>query len=626
MGIVQKLKAFFTKERLIILGVVLVVYFNALKNGYALDDSIVTEPNNLTTQGIKAIPRILKSFYIGSSADYQFEYRPLVKIAFAIEHELFGVSPKTSHFVNILLYLIGLYMMYELLILLFKGYSPQIPFYAVLLFALMPIHTEVVTSIKNRDIILCFIFCLLGFRSYYYFFESGLKRWTQLILSVLFLYLGFLAKYDALPFIAIVPMVFLIKDTSKFKWLALSAVALFVSMVLFKLTRKSLVDIAETKRIVYYFENPLFMNKGIANKSIALLNTLGFYIMQCIYPVKQVCYYGSDTVPVLKLGGYGYLGIIAVPSLAFALVRSFLKKEIVVFTGLFIFCASISMYLNFVKPVVGIVAERFAFFASMGFSIAIVGLLFSYFKLKKELPKNVIGIGIAILLVFAYTSIQRNKDWKDINTILEADFAKYPNNAYLNYKRGMNLVKEVEKGGQQMRVQQRTALLQEARKSLEKSIEVEPNYANSRNYIAYVLVYLLNDFNAALPHINSSIAYRETTELYFYKGIVMRETKHADSAEFYLKKCIDMDNAFYNAYSLLMYDYNLTKNYQKSIDMFNKALNDGVKTEQIHLGLAKTYEEMGNKEEAIKNYREIVKLNPQNTDAANYLKKLEAGS
>lgn len=623
---VQKLKAFFTKERLIILGVVLVVYFNALKNGYSLDDSIVTEPNNLTAQGVKAIPKILKSFYVASSAEYQFDYRPLVKVSFAIEHELFGVNPKISHFFNIVLYLIGLYLFYDVLKLLFKKYNPLIPFYSVLLFALMPIHTEVVASIKNRDILLCFVLCLLGLKNYYLFFVSDFKKWGRLVLSVLFLYLAFMAKYDALPYIAIIPALFLLQDGSRFKWVVLSVLLLVLSLVLFKYTRKSFIHIGDMKRIVYYFENPLFFEKGIANKSIALINCLGFYIVQCIYPLKQVCYYGYDTIPVLKIGGYGWLGVVAAPALAVGLIRSYLKKEVVIFSGLFMFCASISMYLNFIKPAVGIVADRFSFFASMGLAIALIGLLVKYFNVKKELPKNIMGIGIAILLVFAYTIILRNKDWKDINTIIEADYSKYPNNAYLNYKRGMNLVKEVEKGGAQMPVQQRTAFLQEARKNLEKSIEVEPNYANSRNYISYVLVYLLNDFNAALPHINSSIAYKETTELYFYKGIVMRETKHADSAEIYLKKCIDMDNAFYNAYSLLMYDYNLSKNYQKSIDMFNAALDDGVKTEQIHLGLAKTYEEMGNKEEAIKNYREIVKLNPQNTDAANYLKKLEAGS
>jgi len=122
MSRITQLKNYFNKERLIILGVVFVLYFNALKNGYSLDDSIVTQPENLTAQGFKAIPKILKSFYIGSSEDYQFDYRPLVKISYAIEHELFEVKPGTSHFFNIVFYIIGLFLFYGLLKLLFKDY------------------------------------------------------------------------------------------------------------------------------------------------------------------------------------------------------------------------------------------------------------------------------------------------------------------------------------------------------------------------------------------------------------------------------------------------------------------------------------------------------------------------
>ena len=189
MSKLQQLKLFFNKERLILIGVVVILYTNALRNGYSLDDSIVTEPNNLTAKGFKAIPKIFKTFYIGSTEDYQFDYRPMVKIAFAVEHELFGVSPKTSHFFNIVLYLIGVFLLYGNLKRLFANYHNQIPFYAALLFAAMPIHTEVVTSIKNRDILLCFIFAMLSLKNYHSFYESDFKKWTKAILAVFFLFI-----------------------------------------------------------------------------------------------------------------------------------------------------------------------------------------------------------------------------------------------------------------------------------------------------------------------------------------------------------------------------------------------------------------------------------------------------
>ena len=171
----KALTHYFDKQRLLILLVVVVFYGNTLKNGYSLDDSIVTEKGNLTTKGISAIPKIIRSFYIEQSEDFQFDYRPMVKISFAIEHELFGVNATTSHFFNLLLYLIGLYLLFSVLKRLLSEYPKDIAFYCVMLFAIMPIHTEVVASLKNRDILLCYIFSLSSFIQFYLYLNKKME-------------------------------------------------------------------------------------------------------------------------------------------------------------------------------------------------------------------------------------------------------------------------------------------------------------------------------------------------------------------------------------------------------------------------------------------------------------------
>jgi hypothetical protein len=85
----NKIKTYFNTQRIILIAIVFAFYGNTLKNKYALDDYIVTEKGNMTTQGIKAIPKIIKSYYVDRSEDIKFDYRPMVKISFAIEHELF---------------------------------------------------------------------------------------------------------------------------------------------------------------------------------------------------------------------------------------------------------------------------------------------------------------------------------------------------------------------------------------------------------------------------------------------------------------------------------------------------------------------------------------------------------
>lgn len=617
----NKLKEFFNKERLLILVIVTIFYGNTLKNEYSLDDSLVTEKGNITTKGIKAIPKIIKSFYIEQSSEFKFDYRPVVKISYALEHELFGINPTISHFFNLLFYLIGLYLLYSVLIKLFSNYHQNVALYCVILFAIMPIHTEVVGSLKNRDMLLCFIFCMAGLKHLMLFVESDFKKWASLVISFLSFYFGFLSKLDVLPYLAIAPIIVFIKNPKHLKWAVGFAILFIIAYIFFRITKRELTGRGGTHRVYYYFENPLFFEKSIKYKIIATFNCLGFYINQAIFPFKMCCYYGTDTISVTKISFHGYIGIICVPLLIFGLIKSFLKKNYLLLVGIVVFCSSISMYLNFAKPVVGIVADRFSFFGSLGIAIIIISLFNSYVPLKDVTSTRLKAGALVVIISFGVMTIKRNADWNNKRSIIEADYSKYPNNSYLNYKKGMDLVQTTMEKSSMLSPDQKRNKFIEARSFLEKSIQIAPDYANSRNYLAYVLVYLLNDFTAALPHINHSIAYKETTDLYYYKAICMRETKQKDSSEYYLLKCIQMDDKYYNAYGLLAYDYNLNKQHQKSIDLFKSAIAKGVKTIEIYNALGKTYWEIQNNAEANFYYQKALEIDPSNQEAVAMVKR-----
>lgn len=618
----NKLKSFFTPHKLFLIIIVFAFYGNTMKNDYALDDYIVTEKDNITTKGISAIPKIFRSYYIDRSEDVRFDYRPLVKISYAIEHELFGLNASVSHFFNIFIYLIGLFILYDTLLLMFSEYDKSLLFYSVTLFAILPIHSEVIASLKNRDILLCFVFCIASLKTIFLFFESKNKKWWLLIISMLFLYAAFLSKFDALPYMAIIPVLIFIKYRPNMKWIISLILILFISLVLYRLSKRGILDKTTAKRVFYYFENPLYFENDLQYKIIAVFNSLGFYIQQIIMPFKQCCYYGLDTISVHKLGIHGYLGIIASPILIFGLIKSYLKKDFFLFSGLFIFCASVSMYLNFVVPAVGIVADRFAFFSSLGLAIVVISFLSKYIVLTTKPNTNIKVLFFGVLLLFGTMTFSRNKDWKNLYTLIDADYTKYPNNSFLNYKQGLNIIKTIEDKNSPLSLDQKKNKLIEARGLIEKSISIDSTYAISHSYLSYILVYLVNDFNAALPHINTALKIQETTELYFYKAICMRETKQKDSCEFYLLKCISRNNSYMNAYNLLMYDYNANNEFDKTIKLFNQAINSGVNTVEIYNGLGKTYWQMKNNEEAKKYYRKALDINPTNEEASEMLKRL----
>lgn len=620
----MKIKNYFNKQRLFLVIVVALLYGNVLKNGYSLDDSIVTEPSNITAKGIKAIPKLLHSYYIERAKNVKFEYRPLAKISFALEHELFGVNVVVSHLINLLLYVMALFLLYSALKLLFSAYDDAIAFYCTLLFAIMPIHTEVVASLKNREELLCFIFCMIALKQFLLFFDSGFKKWLSFGFALLAFYLAFLTKLDALPFLAVIPILAYVKTRLHLKQAIVFGVLLFGTYILYILTKRGALEKTTAKRMSAWFENPLFFEYVLKYRIVAMFNSLGFYIVQDLFPFKQSCYYGYDTIPVFRLSWHGWLGILASPLIAWGLIRSFLKKEFLLFAGLFIFCGSVSMYLNLVRPAVGIVADRFSFLSSLGAAVTIVALLHRYFSLVPGAPKHLKIIAGMVAVLFGSVIISRNQDWRSLDTLIHADYPKYPNSAFLNYREGLCLIQAVEQKRTKVgsMAQQRDIFLR-ARTLVEKSVSIDPGYLVSRSYLCYINIYLLNDFKAALPHVDTALTIEKNTELYFYKAICMRETRQPDSAEFYLKKCLQLDAGYTNAYNLLSYDYAASKQFDKAVALYTNAIKAGVNTLDINNGLGKTYWQMGDTANAIIYYQHALDLDSRNEESAAMLKRLK---
>lgn len=188
----------------VLVGFTLLIYFTSLFNGYNMDDELVTHQHKLTSQGIKAIPEILTSPYYSDDMGYQYEYRPMVHITFAIEHQLFGERPWVSHTINLLIYLLLLVAVYRLLSsLLGKEYTLYVLLVS-LLFAAFPLHTEAVCSIKNRDELLA---ALLGLYTAHLCLLSVQKQnHLYTLAAVLTLFMGLYTKQNIIHFVVIIPL------------------------------------------------------------------------------------------------------------------------------------------------------------------------------------------------------------------------------------------------------------------------------------------------------------------------------------------------------------------------------------------------------------------------------------
>lgn len=223
--------SFFTKRNIILIAVVFaaLLYANALRNGYNLDDELVTINHRLTSKGISAIPEIFTSPYYQDEMGYSYEYRPVTLATFAIEHQFFGDNATASHVVNILLYLLCIIAFIKAAALIIPSNNAFFLLFSVLLFVAHPLHTEVVASIKNRDEILSLLFALLAFNQGVSFSRDG--NFLKLLLVALCLIISLLSKTSAASFLFIIPFVSILLSNYNFKRTVLLIVV--VSMVLF---------------------------------------------------------------------------------------------------------------------------------------------------------------------------------------------------------------------------------------------------------------------------------------------------------------------------------------------------------------------------------------------------------
>lgn len=614
----KNLRSFFNTHRLLLIAIAFILYGNTLSNGYAIDDSYVTQKDNITSKGFKVIPGLFTSFYVNEKGGPRYDYRPMVKVSYAVESQLFGTSPFVSHFINILLYIVCLFLVYKLLLLLFPQEN-KIAFYAALLFALLPIHTEVVASLKNRDVLLCFIFTLQA--------TIFILRWhiekkaLLLLLAALNIIFSLLSKLDFLPYLAIIPVMLFVRFDARAHKLVLWAAGLALVYIAIRFASHWAVNGQIENRNDFAFENPLYTNHAFSARIFTAFNCFGFYVVQCILPFKQSCYYGADTIGITSFDGYGMLGILLLAVLAWGLYTSFRKKQMLLFLGLFIFTASISMYINLLQPVVGIVADRFPFFASMGLCMAALHFMLPYLTVKKT-TFQIKTIGAIILVTYAGMAIARNADWKNSNRLIAADVQKYPNSAYLNYLEAINVMDSLEKKKKFLTRPQWDAGLQKARQNLERTLEVSPNYPSAMSFLSYILIFLQKDYQAGLPYINRALQHKRNANLVFYKAVCLHGLRQ-DSSEYYLKETIRMDSSSSNAYKLLMEDYNNAGKYTESVNMYNDALKKGLQNEFIYTGLATTYFEMKDTASAEFYCQKAFELNPNSQQALRIMKQLK---
>jgi protein O-mannosyl-transferase len=413
-------------------------YANSIENGYSLDDELVMSTDRhaheVVELGIGGIKEIFTTNY-AVDGKQNYEYRPIVTLSYALEWTLFSDHPNKvhiSHFINVLLYALCGYLLFLLLQSFFKNEKTYFSALVVGVFMIHPIHSEVVNNLKNRDEMLSFIFAMWAAIQVFRWVDQ--QHWKHLIFGLILLTLSVLSKKSNLPFMAIIPvMLYYFRDIS-WKKIGISLSVLVFAQILYRVMKLSLVS-ADLNRTFSFLENPLYEMSFLERIPVYFQTNL-FYIQKLLFPYPLHFYYGYNALPVATFSSISFiLGLLVMILLLFLVIKGLKTKTWYSFSILF-FLMAIGGAGNLLTPMVGIVAERFIFTGSIGFSIAVVGVIFLVTKSEVQDTKDWMKKPMYVLTVLALPclvySIQRNNDWFSKKSLYLADVKTTSESAKVN--------------------------------------------------------------------------------------------------------------------------------------------------------------------------------------------------
>ncbi len=614
-----------SKIYILVVIVTFIIYGNSIKNNYALDDNYVTttspqDPNSRVQKGLKGIPEIFTSHYIESNQQ-SFEYRPIVLATFAIEYQFFGSNPQVSHFINIVLYAVTCVLLFIILSILLSSYNIIFPILITFLFLVHPIHTEVVNNLKSRDELLSFLF---GLCSLYFFIKRvNDGKLKHVFLAIFFLLIALLSKLSAVLFFALIPLTLYFFTPIKIKKLLIFIALPFIAFIALKVLKFLLLKGTVNIREFAFFENPLFYESDFWRRIPFAIYTAGYYMKLLIFPHPLSCYYGYNAIPFADWTFvFVWVSLLFHISIGvFALVK--LPQKSIISYGIIIYLIGIFPFLNLWTPVVGIIGERFIYFASLGFCISIAYLLFIVFKedLDNQNPKwknfNSLFKTICVLLLVVYSikTFSRNPVWKDKLTLFRNDVKHMADSYFLNYFTASTLNDQLlsipfGREKDQMRFESQT-YFKAATEILKEGLETNKTDYYTMSTLGTIYVNYLNDVDSAIPWFKKSLDVNSEYDVAKYNLIFCYEKRNMpDSALSQYEKMILEGTKYLPVYFQLHELYLSKKEYTKAININKNILLEYPKEIKLYINLGNAYILKGDTLDGLKYFENAAAIPP----------------
>ncbi len=562
----------------ILILMVLLAYFPALRNGYVWDDDCVTNnPSLKTISGLRDIWTNPLSYPEGD-----IRYWPMLYTSFWLEYHLWGIHPFGNHLINVLLHVLNTLLVF---IILRRVFAPG-AFLASAIFALHPVHVEAVAWVIERKGVLSGLFFLSSFLCYltyekqkkvgiyvlslFLFILALLTKMTVITLpGVLFLYIWWSKKHlSRQDFIRVIPYI--------------GAGIIVMAIPLFLGHKQEIID----------FPVPFFGRVIIVGKAI------WFYAAKLLIPVQLMTIYPRWNIDFHQIGQYSYGIAILLLVMTLWYFRRKIGHEPLVLVLFFILTLSPTLgIIPFGYMAHSFVADRYQYLPSIGliilFSVILIQLKENLGLSKSLLPKA--GM-VLLLLILGILTWHQTGLYRDTETLCRDNLKKNPNAVVANMNLGLTLANK--------------GRYEEAIPYYSKALQIYPDDVKTQTNLGFALVQV-GKLEEAVDHFVYVVKIKpENPGGHSNLGIAYQKQGKLEEAVTQYKETLRLDPNYPRVNFYLGDIYLKQGKLDGAIAYFSRGLQINPNSVEVHTLLANVLVAQGKFDEGILHYLEALRLNP----------------
>ena len=388
-----------------------VVYYDVLDASYIFDDYNLLLSSDCY-YGVEKIPAMFTEGKVN-----QCSYRPMRYVSYAIDYSLFDGATSGYHLTNVLLHLLSVVLVFLISQKLFRKRNPA--FWVAAIYALHPVHVDVVAYISGRRDGLAGLFFFLGLWFYLTYLENNKK----LLALFAFVALGFglLSK----EMVVTLPAIFIfleiltlirqsqeegrvveirgiLRELIKRRWWLYGPLLLCaVAFVLYR----GVFDSFSNMQGRYW-------GGSILNNYLTVMAVYFRYFEMIFFPLRLAGDYSLFTVPPVEtISDWRWIpGILVTVGLLLAAFRTRFVWPLFSFGILFFFVTLLPV--SHIFPHHELMAEHYLYIPLLGLSLAVVDLALKAFY--HPIGKRAVFYGASLWLVFCVARVSfRNLDYHD---------------------------------------------------------------------------------------------------------------------------------------------------------------------------------------------------------------------